>query len=177
MIRAQTSQTVADLEPDDKAQPLPKGISSTVEELVTITHNQDPELNTTTQAGPEEHSYPASENEGPLSHHIESSAKTPSVPILQQNEPVSQRPPELEIVAEPPLLPVPQNEEPESQEPPVSEMAETTANTTIFPNSQNDEPVSQGPPESDIPEAPSVAALSVDSEERDDDSALGGTSI
>jgi hypothetical protein len=177
VIGVQTSQTVANLEPDDKAQPLPQGISSTVEELVTITHNQDPELNATTQARPEEHSDPASENVGPLSHHNENSAKTPSVPIPQQNEPVSQRSPGLEIVAEPLLLPVPQSDEPESQEPPVSEIAETTANTTAFPNSQNDEPVSQGPPESDTAEAPSIAALSVDSEERDDDSALGGTSI
>jgi hypothetical protein len=161
MIGVQISQTMADLEPDDKAQPLPKGTSSTVEELVTIMHKQDP----------------ASENLGPLSHHNESFAQTPSGPIPQQNEPVSQRSPELEIVAEPPLLPVPQSDEPEFQEPPVSEIAETTANTTTFPNSQNDEPVSQGPPESDTAEAPSVAALSVDSEERDDDSALGGTSI
>jgi hypothetical protein len=41
----------------------------------------------------------------------------------------------------------------------------------------SDEPISQEAPESELAETPSIAALSVDNEERDDDSALGDPSM
>jgi len=51
------------------------------------------------------------------------------------------------------------------------------AEAASLPTVQDDEPSSHEQPGIEVAEAPSVAALSVDSEERDDDSALGDTSI
>jgi hypothetical protein len=90
-----------------------------------MTHSKELELNEPAAASSDEHSFgPASENVAPLSHHDESAAETPSLPI-----------------------------------------------------SQTGEPISQGASASEIAETPSVAALSVDNEERDDDSAIGDSSI
>jgi hypothetical protein len=60
---------------------------------------------------------------------------------------------------------------------PVSHHVAGSTETSSLPIAQNDGPATQEPPDSEVAEAPSVAALSVDTQEQDDDSALGNTSI
>ena len=142
-------QTKADLRPDD---PPSKGISATVENLAsaTITHAKDPESTRTSEDKVEEHSDPASKNLAALFHPTQSSAEKSLLPISQHDEPRSQARPDSEKDEEPPLT---------------------------FAPSTNAEPLSEEPPDVEVTDAPSITALSVDSHDTDDDSALGDPSI
>lgn len=60
---------------------------------------------------------------------------------------------------------------------PLSYDVDSSADTSSLSVPPSNEPAPQEPPVSEAPEATSVAALSVDTQEQDDDSALGDTSI
>lgn len=166
-------QTKADLRPGDPVQPLSKGLSATVEDLAsaTITHAKNLEADWTGEEKVEEHSDPASESLAALPHHTESSAEK-SLPIPQHDEPISQVHPDSEKDEKPPSLPISQNDGPFSER---NRGSESAAEPLTFAPSTNAEPLSQEPPEVEVAEAPSITALSVDSDESD--SALGDPSI
>jgi hypothetical protein len=166
-------QTKADLRPDD---PPSKGISATVENLAsaTITHAKNPESDRTSEEKVEKHSGPASENLAALSHSTESSAEKSLMPISQHNETISQAHPDSEKDEEPPSLPISQKDGPFFEG---NRESESAAEPLTFVPSTNAEPLSEEPPDVEATDAPSITALSVDSHDTDDDSALGDPSI
>ena len=163
----------ADLRPDD---PPSKGISATVENLAsaTITHAKDPESTRSSEDKVEEHSNPASKNLAALSHPTESSTEKSFLPISQHDEPISQARPDSEKDEEPLSLPSSQKDGPF---PEGNRESESAAEPLTSTPSTNAKPLSEEPPEVEVADAPSMTALSVDSHDTDDDSALGDPSI